>query len=84
MLFGIISNGSSTKALRGWTARNGNDLLVNIADIPPSDAPNCRPFCTAEFAPKPRLSVVGPPDYKLLKHRASGFAADHPINRNYN
>ncbi len=71
ILFGTISGGGS-KALRGWTARHGNELLANVVAAPPSDAA------------RPRLSVVGPPDYKLLRHRASGFAADHPINRDYN
>jgi hypothetical protein len=69
ILFGTISG---TGSLRGWTARNGHELLGNVIAAPPSESP------------KPRLSVVGPPDYKLLRHRASGFAADHPINRNYN
>lgn len=69
ILFGTISG---TGSLRGWTARNGHELLGNIVDVPPSDAP------------KPRPTVVGLPDYKLLRHRASGFTADHPINRNYN
>ena len=58
-------------SLRGWTARNGNELLGNVALVPSE-------------SPRPRQSIIGPPDYTLLKHRASGFAADHPINRNYN
>lgn len=69
ILLGVVGGGGGSKALRGWTARNGHELLVNVVDASPS--------------PKPRLSVVGPPDYTLLKHKASGFAADHPINRNY-
>ena len=69
ILLGFVGGSGSSKALRGWTARNGHELLVNVAA--PSESP------------RPRSSVVGPPDYKLLRHKADGFAADHPINRNY-
>jgi hypothetical protein len=60
-------------ALRGskWLANHGSELLGNVVVASPSPPPH------------PKRTPIGPPDYKFLKHRAPGFAADHPINRNY-
>ena len=56
--------------LRGWTARDGSKLLENVV---PAPSPS----------PKPLPSPGPPEDYTLLKHKANGFVADHPINRQY-
>ena len=54
----------------GWTAKDGNELLVNALPVP---------------SPTPRPAVPsGPPeDFTLLRHKAEGLPANHPANRNY-
>ena len=64
-------NLSKRSNLRGaWTAKHGSELLVNALPAP---------------SPVPRPSIPpGPPeDFTLLRHKAEGLSANHPVNRNY-
>ena len=63
-------NLSKKTNLRGWTAQDGSKLLENVVAMPSA-------------VPKPTLRPGPPEDFTLLKHKAGGFSADHPINRLY-
>lgn len=56
--------------LRGWIAHDGKKLLENVL---PAPSP----------APRPSPPPGPPEDFTLLRHKAEGLRADHPVNRNY-
>lgn len=54
----------------GWTAKHGSELLVNALPAPSPD-------------PKPSIPPGPPQDFTLLRHKAEGLPANHPVNRLY-
>jgi hypothetical protein len=63
-------NLSKRSNLRGWIAQDGSKLLENVV---PAPSPT----------PKPSHPPGPPEDFTLLRHKAEGLPANHPVNRLY-